>query len=254
MCAFIVDQLISLLETPEINNSEFTNYWGVFDVSYSSYQGMSYAEKNVFIQEIVEEYLDNRHAIYQAHGYSPVALQSRCDSVAHKRSGQLGIRKIETLLAGAGLTKFAGGEHVDDFLASDHSYILTDSDGKKLFIEVLQALGLWFNWSRSHQNKFPDFAMRLGGRLYVVEHKHMKEGGGGQHKQIAELIDFIRQSDPVSYVSFLDGIYFNQLTKETAPAKTKEQTVQIRQALRANANNYFVNTQGFLQLLGELSE
>jgi len=32
-----IQQLISLLETSGINNGEFTNFWGVYDVSYSSF-------------------------------------------------------------------------------------------------------------------------------------------------------------------------------------------------------------------------
>jgi hypothetical protein len=99
---------------------------------------------------------------------------------------------------------------VQDFLDADGVYLRTDSDGKKLFMQVLEELGLWFRWSSERQNKFPDVAVRLNGRLSVIEHKHMKEGGGGQDKQIGELIDFIRQNDPqVSYISFLDGVYYN---------------------------------------------
>lgn len=93
--------------------------------------------------------------------------------------------------------------------------------------------------------------LRLNGRLSVIEHKHMKEGGGGQDKQIGELIDFIRQNDPqVSYISFLDGVYFNELAvADQSERKSRAQLNQIRQALRANRYNYFVNTAGFLHRL-----
>lgn len=244
-----IQEIIGLLDTPGINNGEFTNFWGVYDVSYSSFTNMTAEEKQEFITEILPRYITHRHGIYKAHGYNANALQVRSDSVAHKRSGQLGSRKVESVLISHGLRKLEAGATVSDFLAGDGVYILTDSDGKKLFIELLQSLGLWFRWSSGHQNKFPDFALRIGGRISIIEHKHMKEGGGGQDKQIAELIDFIKQNDPVSYVSFLDGVFFNKLTASGARGKNAEQLTQIEQALRANPYNYFLNTAGFQQRL-----
>ena len=137
---------------------------------------MTAAEKYAFIAEILPRYIAHRHGLYKAHGYNANALQVRCDSVAHKRSGQLGSRKVESVLMANGLTKLATGSTVEDFLTGEGIYILTDSDGKKLFVELLRSLGLWFRWSSGHQNKFPDFAVRIGGRISIIEHKHMKEG------------------------------------------------------------------------------
>ena len=79
----------------------------------------------------------------------------------------------------------------------------------------------------------------------------MKEGGGGQDKQVAELISLIEQqetSSKISYVAFLDGIYFNSFVHPTSP-KAKEQVLQIRAALTKNPRNYFVNTYGLSTLL-----
>lgn len=53
----------------------------------------------------------------------------------------------------------------------------------------------------------------------------------------------------MSYVSFLDGVYFNELATKTPTGKTEAQLKQIRQALRANRYNYFVNTAGFSERL-----
>jgi len=38
----IVLEIANLLETKGINNSEFTNYWCIHDMSYSSYESMPY--------------------------------------------------------------------------------------------------------------------------------------------------------------------------------------------------------------------
>lgn len=146
-------------------------------MSYSSYTTMSSDERRAFLRDILPRYISARHGLYQSHGYSPNVLQVRSDSTAHKRSGQLGLRKVETLLASAGLTKLPPRASVDDFLNGDGVFIRSDSDGKVLFKSVLEELGLWFRWSTDRQDKFPDVALRIGGRLSVIEHKHMKEGG-----------------------------------------------------------------------------
>lgn len=91
--------------------------------------------------------------------------------------------------------------------------------------------------------------------LYIIEHKHMKEGGGGQNKQITEIINFIseRESDKlkIHYVTFLDGIYFNLFIKSYNNVKTKipKQIEHLEKSLQNNPNNYFVNTAGFIRLL-----
>jgi hypothetical protein len=38
----IILEIVSILETKGINNSEFTNYWCIHDMSYSSYESMPY--------------------------------------------------------------------------------------------------------------------------------------------------------------------------------------------------------------------
>ena len=55
----------------------------------------------------------------------------------------------------------------------------------------------------------------------------------------------------MSYVSFLDGVYFNALAKSGKTGKADAQMKQIHQALRANRYNYFVNTAGFMERLRE---
>lgn len=87
----------------------------------------------------------------------------------------------------------------------------------------------------------------------------MKEGGGGQDKQLAELIDLVNYSEPeftasgfsVSYISFLDGVLFNELANPRTP-KMKAQRAAIESALETNPENYFVNTWGFQRLITRL--
>ena len=83
MCETIIETMLDLLDTEGINNGEFANYWGVFDVSYSSYFSMSRSERRDFLRAILPRYLAARHLLYQSHGYSPNVIQVRSDSTAH---------------------------------------------------------------------------------------------------------------------------------------------------------------------------
>jgi len=144
---------------------------------------------------------------------------------------------------------------LETFRNSDRALLFTDKTGKKLFREILRAFQISFDWSTEHQGKMPDVLFKNGDDLFIVEHKHMKEGGGGQDKQATEVIDFIRHSEAnpvarVHYVTFLDGHYFNLLASATGNAgKLALQLNTIRNHLAGNNDNYFVNTAGFHELL-----
>ena len=99
----------------------------------------------------------------------------------------------------------------------------------------------------------PDFLIKDGDDIFIVEHKHMKEGGGGQDKQINEIISLIGFSEnnvKIHYVSFLDGMYFNLFTNEkhSKNGKLSNQLRNIKANLTRNKQNYFVNTAGFKKL------
>lgn len=249
--AGVIRRLITTLTNKSINHSEFVNFWKVYDVSYSVFKKLPNDLKETFLHKIIPKYLDKRHPIYLSHGYSATTLQVVADSFAHKRSGSLGIKKITTLLVNAGFNHFEG-VGMTEFVNQSRVYILPDvtGDDKAIFRDLIKRNILLFPWGRSKQGKNPDCVFKLRKHYYIVEHKHMKESGGGQDKQMVELIDFIRQGEKsASYVSFLDGIYFNFFALGKLPAKIQEQSNQINQILNEQQDNYFVNTTGFKQLL-----
>ncbi len=56
----------------------------------------------------------------------------------------------------------------------------------------------------------------MNGKIFLCEAKHLNTSGGGQDKQIAELIEVIslkEQNKNISYVAFLDGGYSNVLLR-----------------------------------------
>lgn len=252
-----IENILELVKSKNINYSEFVSFWSVVDISYSLFNKMTTEEQLEIIKNIVNKYIELRHNLYSAYGYSPTTLQVSKDAKAHKESGNLGIYKVSNILDKAGYKK-VNAETLENFLSQSHKqYVEADKKGKKLFKNLLNHYKIKFSWSKNKEQKMPDFLIKNGKDIFIVEHKHMKEGGGGQDKQINEVISFISFSEnnsKIHYISFLDGIYFNLFANKKYLNKGKilNQLKNIKLNLSRNKQNYFVNTNGFKKLLQEL--
>lgn len=239
----IIDRMIVFLSTQNINFSEFTSFWACCDVSYTVYCGLEDREKKNFLHAAVTAYIEKRHDLYQRHGYSFTTLQVQADSFAHKRSGQQGAQKARSILTSLGLDQLVGElpEEVDR-----HHFLICDRSNRHIFKRILDSLGIRLEWSTAETGKYPDYAVFVGNHTIITEHKHMKELGGGQDKQILEITEFLKHYDEhVSYVSFLDGILFAKLFNPDTRGKLRTQQTTIKDALSDYPNSFFVNTTGF---------
>ncbi|MBU1132213.1 hypothetical protein KKC32_03130 [Patescibacteria group bacterium] len=252
-----IEKILEIVKNKNINYSEFVSFWPVVDISCSLFRKMNAEEQLKIIKNIVERYIDLRHNLYSSYGYTPTTLQVGKDAKAHKQSGNSGINKVSAILDKSGFKK-VNGEPLEKFIfQGNKKYIQADKKGKKLFKNLLNHYGIKFFWSKSKEQKMPDFLIKHGEDIFIVEHKHMKEGGGGQDKQINEVISFISFSEKnpkIHYISFLDGLYFNLFTnkKYFKNGKIFNQVKNIKRNLNKNKQNYFVNTAGFKKLLKEL--
>lgn len=101
----------------------------------------------------------------------------------------------------------------------------------------------------------PDAIFKFNNIIYIVEHKHLKEGGGGQDKQLLEIIDLIKYSeDGVRYISYFDGMYFNSLINPKSTVKINTVKNDIINNLTKCPNNFFVNTMGFEKILKDFKK
>jgi len=252
-----LENIIKALKTTGINNSEFSSYWALKDMSYSSYKSFSSTPfiQIEFLKSVIPEFIKNRHLLYKLHGYSFSSIQAIKDSKAHKGSGNLGNKKVSDIFNSFNFSHFTEN-NLDEFIKTDKVYIYPDKTEKKLFKEIIKYYNINFKWSKNHENKQTDFLFKINSKIFIMEHKHMKESGGGQDKQMSEIIDFISYNDNnVSYVSFLDGIYFNLLANKSIKlSKTQSQRESIYNNLKSNKQNYFVNTKGFVELLKFLKQ
>jgi len=244
----ILSEIIKLLENDSsLNNSEFASFWAVNDVSFSLYKKLSINEKFAFIEEIVVSYIAKRHSLYSRYGYSDVTLQVKHDSFAHKRSGNQAFYKFENIIRSAGIT-FQVASNFSDYMSKDFCVIYPDKSDSIIFDLLLKNQSIPFLWGTNHDGKRPDFCIKCKDHFYIIEHKHMKEGGGGQNKQIAEIIDFISYDDSdrnTSYVVFVDGVLFNKILCNQGDKKSNTQYDRILENLKRCKSNYFLNTFGF---------
>lgn len=245
-----------LIENSDLNYSEFVSFWSVLDISYSFFVGgiKTIEEQKRVLEILAEQYLLFRHSIYSLYGYSPVTLQVWKDAKSHKSSGQLGLLKVSKILEDLGFSD-ANQDSLQEFEKWDKKYITTDQQGKQLFKEILEKHRIRFLWKSEKDEKMPDFLVRIGEHIFIIEHKHTKEWWWGQDKQVNELVSFIQYSeveDTIHFVSFLDGVYFNKwIDRDIKKGKVLNQLNNIEDNLIRYRNNYFVNTEWFKKLFSD---
>ena len=247
----IIFRIINILdETLHINYSAFVQFFMVYNASFSIYKKLTNSEKRKFIYEILTAYIKERHSVYLSHGYSNSILQVMSDNYSHKRNSKTGIEKALDILP----KHLVPIKKLSKLSKINSGYFLPDKGDSELFEKFLSSYAIEFKSRNTEQNKFPDLVFYNNEHFFITELKTMKEGGGGQNKQIVEIAYFIRyneSNEKIHYVSYLDGLYSNLLFNETQP-KIKTQRTDIKNSLMKNKSNYFVNTAGFTKLTQDI--
>lgn len=240
----VIKEVINILsETPNINYSTFCQFFMVYNSSYSIFKSMKKEDKKEFIYEMLCNYVKERHNIYLSHGYTNSILQVMSDNYSHKRNSKSGIEKVENLFSPYDIRKVSSFE---EFLKEDRVYFLPDKGDKYIFEQFLIHFHLKMESRNIEHNKLPDLVIKVNEHYYIFELKTMKEGGGGQNKQVVEFAYFIRfseENENIHYITFLDSLYSNVLFNDNSP-KIVAQRNAIEKALIENPNNFFLNTEG----------
>ena len=249
-----------LMESENAQFLELTSFFPVMDVSFSKYKKLDSTDRFGFLKTLLEYYLDKRHGVYMSHGYSATTLQVRKDFSKHKRLGGAANRKIKNIFEGLGYKPVHANQEISR--AGRQKYCFIDQrQGKASLIELAKQgkLRHYQKWSKKHGGKRADVLFSGSkGQYFICEAKHIKESGGGQDKQMNELIAFIddrddaQRSGNIFYTAFLDGVYFNRLSEPSPPVKIKIQKESIKKSLQSRKKRFFVNTYGFKKLLAHL--
>jgi len=253
----ILDEIYGIIiSVDKIQYTEFLAFWKCLDMTYSIFEDLS-NNKDV-LKVILQKYCERRRKLYDRLGYSNTTVQALYDNGSSRKKGNAGIRKI-TDMCNTYFKNFNHSTTMDQFNKYKICYILPDKGDKKLFDQFLNEYNLDFEYGRGMQNKKPDFLLRYSDQFFIIEAKHLKEGGGEQNKSVGELIGFVRQAENINnihYIGFMDGVYFNLFISpresEQKEDVIKRQLTDIRNTIKENENNFIVNTKGFELLLGDL--
>lgn len=175
-------------------------------------------------------------------------IQAILDTNSSRKKGKCGEKKLIYILEKFGFQEVFNW---DDFLINNYCVVRFS---KKINLKSVRKF-LEIKIKTKKQNKTLDLIIKAKDKILLCEAKHLNTSGGGQDKQISELIEILNLSEKnkIFYISFLDGKYSNALLSSHGTGeKITTQRKEIYKYLRNNPNNYWVNTSGFERLISDL--
>lgn len=204
---------------------------------------LKYAKKDVaLLEEITKRYFSKR---ILNESVPEEWIQAILDSNSSRKKGECGEKKLLNILAKNGFQEVKTWE---DFFnkqkcVAKFSKIFSVKNVRKNFSIKL---------ATKKQNKKLDLIIKMNGKIFLCEAKHLNTSGGGQDKQIAELIEIIslkEQYKNIFYIAFLDGSYSNIFLSDDGEGdKLTIQRKEIGKYLINNPQNFLINTAGFTAL------
>lgn len=172
-------------------------------------------------------------------------IQAILDSNSSRKKGKCGELKLIAILNKSGFKEIHSWEDfkkLDKCVAQFSRIFSIKNVEKNIKIKI----------KTKKQGKKLDLIIKYKNKIFLIEAKHLNTSGGGQDKQISELIEILslkERNQNISYISFLDGSYSNIfLSDSKAGDKLKTQRAEVEKYLKKNPNNYWLNTAGFKSL------
>ncbi len=221
------------------NCSEFTCFINACDSFLDS------AKKDIILLEKIAQRYFEKRILNEV--VPEEWIQAILDSNAPAKKGHCGEKKLLHILAKYGFQKVKSWE---DFFNKQKCV----AKFSKVFSVKNVRKNLNIRLATKKQNKKLDLIIKVNGKIFLCEAKHLNTSGGGQDKQVAELIEIVslkEQNKNISYVVFLDGSYSNVLLSDANGGdKLTTQRKEIKKYLLHNLQNFWVNTTGFEALFG----
>ncbi len=237
---------LMLLLKKYANSSEFGCFINACDNTINEVQ------KNIAsLKQIVKKYFHYRDITEIT---PPEWIQAVRDTNSSRKKGKSGEKKLINLLESQGY-KYC--ELWTDF-----------QNAKKAVISFSQTISLKFvrdnlgiNLKTKKQGKALDLIIKTYDKYFILEAKHINTSGGGQDKQISELIEIISLKEKninLFFIIFFDGCYSNILLSDAnfggkvKVGKLQMQRKEIFKYLAKNKNSFWLNTVGFQALIKDL--
>ncbi len=177
-------------------------------------------------------------------------VQALIDKNSSSKKGKSGEKKLVKILEKLGF------EEVFDWNDFKIKKCVVMKFSKRINLKsVRKNLGIKIKTKK--QNKTLDLIIKAQNKIFICEAKHLNTSGGAQDKQISELIEIIglKEKSGISYVAFFDGKYSNIFLGGSGGGdKITAQRKELAKCLRANPQNYWMNTSGFEALFLDLAE
>jgi hypothetical protein len=223
------------------NCSEFICFANACD------NALEFVKKDLdLLKEITKKYFDKR----TLNEFVPEEwVQAILDSKATARKGKCGEIKLLSILQKFGINEV---KTWNDFFSQKKCVV----QFSKIFNLNNVRKNLDIKIKTKKQDKKLDLIVKIQNKIFLVEAKHLNTSGGGQDKQISELIEILNlkeKKENIFYVVFLDGNYSNILLDSgKCGDKLKTQRKEIKKYLKNNARNYWLNTVGFKSLFSDI--
>jgi hypothetical protein len=176
-------------------------------------------------------------------------IQAILDSNSSRKKGKCGELKLISILK---KLDFREVRNWEDFKKLDKCV----AQFSKVFSIKEVQKNLKVRIKTKKQGKKLDLIIKYKNKIFLVEAKHLNTSGGGQDKQISELIEILNLKEKIPnifYIAFLDGSYSNIfLSNSRAGNKLKIQRKEIEKCLKKTPKNYWLNTNGFKSLFSDL--
>ncbi|MBU2579284.1 hypothetical protein KKA09_04195 [Patescibacteria group bacterium] len=175
-------------------------------------------------------------------------VQAILDTNSSRKKGKCGENKLIHILRKQGFKEVFDW---DEFFKIN--YCVVKFSKKFSLKNVREKLSIKIKTKK--QNKTLDLIIKAKDKILLCEAKHLNTSGGGQDKQISELIEILglTEKNKISYISFLDGKYSNILLSNNRHGdKINTQRKEIKKFLKNNPNNYWLNTVGFERFIFDL--
>jgi hypothetical protein len=182
-------------------------------------------------------------------------IQALIDSHSSRRKGNSGEKKLKQICQKFG---FIEAKNWDTFENENRVFASFSKKAENPFGLKTVREKLKINLRMNDPTKAPDLLIKKGKKILIVEAKHLNVSGGGQNKQIQELIDFIsieENQKNVYYIAFMDGVYSNKILGQSPALQTskiRSQHEAILENLKRHPTNFWLNTAGFIRFLQNL--
>jgi len=255
----IIDEIHEIITSiDKVQYTEFVAFWKALDMSFSIFKKLP--NQKAILTELLKKYCLRRRKLYDKLGYSNITVQALYDSGTSRKKGTAGITKVLNLANK--ILNFKKDEHlktIEEIKRKSYGYFLPDKGDQRLFKLFCKKFKIVYQFGKDHQGKEPDVVLKINNHFFIIEAKHIKESGGAQDKQIVETIEFIKYSENlkfIHYLSFMDGVYFNNFIWSSSKNNTKvsRQRGDIEKYLKNNPSNFFVNTAGLKKIFEDLSK